>query len=143
MTAQLFGAALGVITLVLMYLLIRRGWLKEKYTLVWLFAGLVTLVVAVYPPIINGIARALGIHQGMNLLFVFADVAMMLVCLQLSVEASTLTYRTRALAEDVAILRLEVENQRRQIESMKGATPPAEPASGALAPGARREGEEL
>ncbi|MFC6705037.1 DUF2304 domain-containing protein [Flexivirga alba] len=123
MTAQIFGAALGLVTLGSMYLLIRRGWLKEKYTLVWLLAALGTLVVAAYPPIIDVGANALGVHQGPNLLFLLAVLAIMLICLQLSVEASTLTYKCRALAEDVAILRHEVESQNQVIESLqKGAT---------------------
>jgi Uncharacterized conserved protein len=122
-TAQIFGAALGLVTLVSMYLLIRRGWLKEKYTLVWLLAALGTLVVAAYPPIIDVGANALGVHQGPNLLFLLAVLAIMLICLQLSVEASTLTYKCRALAEDVAILRHEVESQNQVIESLqKGPT---------------------
>lgn len=121
MTAQIFGVVIGLVTLTSMYLLIRHGWLKEKYTLVWLLAALVTLVVAAYPPVIDIGANALGVRQGPNLLFLLAVLAMMLICLQLSVEASTLTYKTRALAEDVAILRQEVESQNRVIESLQTA----------------------
>lgn len=118
MTFQIFAIVVAVGTLAGMYTLLRHGSLKEKYTLVWLLAAVATLVVGVYPSILDTFADMFDIQQGPNLLFMAAGVAMMLICVQLSVEASTQSYRTRTLAEDVAVLRLEVEQQRRVIDAL-------------------------
>lgn len=118
MIFQTFAVVIALATIAGMYALIRGGWLKEKYTLVWLLAALVTLVIGVFPPVLDVLADLVGVQDGPNLLFLAAGVAMMLICVQLSVEASTQSYKSRTLAEEVAILRLEVERQRRQLDAI-------------------------
>lgn len=118
MTFQIFAVIAALGTLAGMYTLMRHGSLKEKYTLVWLLAATATLVVGVYPPILDLFADLFDIKDGANLLFLVAGVAMMLICVQLSIEASTQSYRSRTLAEDVAVLRLEVEQQRQMIDEL-------------------------
>ena len=121
MTFQIFAIVVALATIAGMYALIRQGWLKEKYTLVWLLAALVTLLVGVFPSILDWFADLVGVQQGPNLLFLAAGVVMMLICVQLSVEASTQTYKSRTLAEEMAILRLEVERQRRELDALAAA----------------------
>lgn len=126
MTFQIFAIVVALGTLAGMYTLIRHGSLKEKYTLVWLLAAVVTLVVGVYPPVLDWFSDLLGVQQGPNLLFMAAGVVMMLICVQLSVEASTQSYRSRTLGEDVAVLRLEVEQQRKLIDELRASSSPAQ-----------------
>ncbi|MGN6415496.1 DUF2304 domain-containing protein [Flexivirga sp.] len=122
MIFQTFAIVVALATIAGMYALIRQGWLKEKYTLIWVLAALVTLLVGVFPPILDWFADIVGVQQGPNLLFLAAGVAMMLICVQLSVEASTQSYKSRTLAEEVAILRLEVERQRRDLDALTALT---------------------
>lgn len=118
MTFQIFAIVAALGTLAGMYTLLRHGSMKEKYTLVWLLAAVATLVVAVFPALLDSLADVFHVKDGANLLFMVAGIAMMLICVQLSVEASTQAYRTRTLAEDIALLRLEVEQQRRVIDAL-------------------------
>ncbi len=141
-TVVAVAAALG--TLTAMYLLIRRGWMKEKYTVVWLLAAFSMMVLAVFPPILDPIADLLQVQQGPNLLFLVADLAMMLICVQLSVEASTQSSKSRRLAEEVALLRLELEHQAQRSDDPTGpalttgnSNTPAGPPTAAV-PGDRR-----
>lgn len=122
MIFQTFAIVVALATIAGMYALIRQGWLKEKYTLIWVLAALVTLLVGVFPPILDWFADIVGVQQGPNLLFLAAGVAMMLICVQLSVEASTQSYKSRTLAEEIAILRLEVERQRRDLDALTALT---------------------
>lgn len=122
MIFQTFAIVVALATIAGMYALIRQGWLKEKYTLIWVLAALVTLLVGVFPPILDWFADIVGVQQGPNLLFLAAGVAMMLICVQLSVEASTQSYKSRTLAEEIAILRLEVERQRRDLDALTDLT---------------------
>ncbi|GAB3490926.1 DUF2304 domain-containing protein [Flexivirga lutea] len=122
MIFQTFAIVVALATIAGMYALIRQGWLKEKYTLIWVLAALVTFLVGVFPPILDWFADIVGVQQGPNLLFLAAGVAMMLICVQLSVEASTQSYKSRTLAEEIAILRLEVERQRRDLDALTALT---------------------
>lgn len=116
MIFQIFAIVVSIATIAGMYALIRQGWLKEKYTLVWLLAAFVTLVVGVFPPVLDRFADVIGVQQGPNLLFLAAGVAMMLICVQLSVDASVQSCKSRTLAEEVAILRLELERQQQRVD---------------------------
>lgn len=120
MKFQIFAISAALITLTSMCLLIRRGRLKEKYTLIWVLAAFGTLLVATFPSVLDQSADLLGINQGPNLLFLLADLGIMLICVQLSIEASTQAAKTRTLAEELGILRLEVERQARLVDTLSG-----------------------
>lgn len=99
-------------TLFLMIDLLRRHQLREKYAILWLLVSLAVLVIAVFPGVLSFSARLTGVQTPSNLLFFVAALVLLIVCVQLSWEVSRLEDETRALAEEVAILRLEAQNNR-------------------------------
>ncbi|MFZ3454384.1 DUF2304 domain-containing protein [Arthrobacter sp. 7Tela_A1] len=92
--------------------LVRRKKLREKYAALWLIVGVITLVFAVFPGLLGAAATALGVQVPSNLLFAITIVFTIGVLLHLSVEISEVEDETRALAEEVAILRVQVERLR-------------------------------
>ncbi len=88
--------------------LVRRGRLREKYVGLWLTIIVGTVVLAVYPGLLELAARLLGFQLPSNLLFLVAIVLLLGVCLHLSLEVSGLEDETRVLAEEVALLTLRV-----------------------------------
>lgn len=91
--------------------MLRRRQLRGKYTLLWMFVGLVVLALAVFPSLLDHTANLLGIYSGPNLLFLLAIAFLLLVCIYFSWELSRLEERSRVLAEEVAILRGEQDDQ--------------------------------
>jgi hypothetical protein len=89
--------------------LLRRRQLSEKYAVLWLVVGLLLLVFTVFPRLTLSLARGLGVAVPTNLMFFVGIVFLVGVVLHLSWEVSRLENETRKLAEDQAILRLEVE----------------------------------
>jgi len=89
--------------------LLRRRQLTEKYAVLWLVVGLLLLVFTVFPSLTTGLAHTLGVAVPTNLMFFVGIVFLVGVVLHLSWEVSRLENETRKLAEDQAILRLEVE----------------------------------
>ncbi|MFL6119621.1 DUF2304 domain-containing protein [Actinophytocola sp.] len=89
--------------------LLRRRQLSEKYAVLWLMVGLLLLVFTVFPRLTLSLARGLGVAVPTNLMFFVGIVFLVGVVLHLSWEVSRLENETRKLAEDLAILRLEVE----------------------------------
>jgi len=96
--------------------LLRRRQLKEKYAVLWLIVGLVLVVFTAFPALLTRISSALGVAVPTNLLFFVAILFLVGVVLHLSWEASRLENETRKLAEDVAILRLDLAELKRERE---------------------------
>jgi hypothetical protein len=96
--------------------LLRRRQLGEKYAVLWLVVGLILLVLTIFPGLLTGISRSVGVALPTNLLFFVAIVFLICVALHLSWELSRLENETRKLAEDLAILRLDLDEHLRQNE---------------------------
>jgi hypothetical protein len=92
--------------------LLRRGQLKEKYAVLWLLVGAAMLVLAIWPQLVDTVAKAVGVKSGANLLLFVGVLVLTLVCVHLSWEVSRLEDRSRALAEEIGVLRLQVEKDR-------------------------------
>ncbi len=105
--------ALAVVVCVLLIVaiayLMRTRRLREKYAAVWIVLTAAVLVVGLVPRISFWLADLVGVQTPANLLFATAIVVLLGVCVQLSTEISSLEEETRTLAEEVALLRLALE----------------------------------
>jgi hypothetical protein len=113
MDGQIFGLIMAAIALVAIFELLRRQSLKEKYIVLWAVTAIAIVVIAIHPSMINGVAHSIGIKSGPNVLLLFGGLVVVLVCVQLSVEISRLEDRSRALAEEIGLLRLELDKRTR------------------------------
>ena len=91
------------------FVLLRTRRLKEKYAAIWLVLAVAVCIVGTFPPVLVTLARLLGIETASNLLFAAALGILFLVSIHLSVELSTIEEETRTLTEEVAMLRLDLE----------------------------------
>jgi hypothetical protein len=97
--------------------LLRRRQLGEKYAVLWLVVGVLLLVFTAIPGLSLWLARSVGVAVPTNLFFFVGILFLVGVVLHLSWEVSRLENETRKLAEDQAILRLEVEQLREKREN--------------------------
>jgi len=102
-----FCLALAIVAIVVEML--RRKRLREKYAVLWLVVGMATLVLAAFPRLLNIVAEFVGVQLPSNLLFIISILMLLGVCLHLSWEISVVEDETRSLAEEVAILRTQME----------------------------------
>jgi hypothetical protein len=102
-----FLLALAIVGLVAEML--RRKKLREKYAIWWLVVGVATLILAAFPQLLVLVAQLIGVQLPSNLLFILSILMLLGVCLHLSWEISVVEEETRALAEEVAILRVQIE----------------------------------
>lgn len=89
--------------------MLRRRQLSEKYAVLWLVVGVLLLILTVFPGLLSRASKGLGVALPTNLLFFVAIVFLIGVALHLSWELSRVENETRRLAEDLAILRLELD----------------------------------
>lgn len=108
----LLGIVGALLILVVAVELLRRGKLRERHTFWWLIAGTLSLVIAVFPSILDALAALLGVDVPVNLVFFVGIVVLFLVCIQQSTELTRSEERTRTLAERVALL----EDRLRDVE---------------------------
>jgi hypothetical protein len=109
---HVIAAVCGLLVLAFMLELLRRRQLREKYAILWLAVSLIVVVLAAFPSVLNTVAHGLGISDPPNLLLFGAVLVLLLVSVHLSWEASRLEEETRTLAEEVGLLRMQVEADR-------------------------------
>lgn len=111
-------AIAGSATLLFLVLeLIRRGSLKERYSLLWLFSGIVLLVLSSSRSLLEFFSHLLGIYYPPSLLFLIAFVFLLLITLHFSAVISGLSEKNKRLAQEIALLRQAMEDIKRLSES--------------------------
>lgn len=106
------GLVAALVTLVFVVELLRRGVLREKFAALWLLVSAAILVMAIFPATLTSLADLLGVEVPSNLLFLMGGVLLLLVSVQLSHEVSRVEARTRRLAEEIALLRYELNSRK-------------------------------
>jgi hypothetical protein len=114
MTATFLAVGASVLTFIFVFVLLRRGVLREKYAVLWLLVSGVAFLFAVIPGALRWVSDLLGIETPSNLLFFITVVLLVLVSVQLSYELSRHEMRIRRLAEEVALLNDEVRELRKR-----------------------------
>lgn len=95
-------AAAGLFVVV--FEMVRRRRLLERYALLWLFSALALLCLAVWSGLLERIANTIGIIYPPNALFLIAFGFVMVLLLHFSLAVSRLTDQTKVLAQRVALL---------------------------------------
>ncbi|HZP30786.1 MAG TPA: DUF2304 domain-containing protein [Acidimicrobiia bacterium] len=99
----------GVLCLGFILRLVRRRELRGKYSLLWLTVGIFGLVIALVPGLLDDVADWLDVNYPPAILFVIAIAFLLLVVVHLSWELTRLEDRTRTLAQELAMLRHDLE----------------------------------
>jgi hypothetical protein len=100
----------AVLAFLLVFELLRRRRLRQKYAFLWVLIAGLTVVLSVFPDLLQGASSLLGIAVPSNLLFLASLLILFGVSLQLSIEVGVLEEQTRRLAEEIGALRLRMED---------------------------------
>jgi hypothetical protein len=84
--------------------LLRRRRLVERYALLWLFSSLVLLVLSIWTGLLEIIAKTVGIVYPPNALFMIAFAFVLVLLLHFSLAISRLSGETKVLAQESARL---------------------------------------
>lgn len=105
--------------LVLFFVLemMRRRKLREKYAGIWLVVAVGVVVLAVVPSAAQFLAKLTGVETPSNFVFLLAGIVLALVALQLSTEVGHLEEEVRTSIEETALLRCELEDTKRELET--------------------------
>ncbi|MFQ5328590.1 MAG: DUF2304 domain-containing protein [Thermodesulfobacteriota bacterium] len=106
---QLVSIGGSLLLLITIVELIRRGMLKERYALLWLFSSVVILILSIWRKLLDKVAVWLGIVYPPSLLFLVAFLFLLLIILHFSVVVSNLSERNKVLAQDLALIRAKFD----------------------------------
>lgn len=108
---SILGVVGSVVILLSLFEMLRRHRLREKYALLWGLVALGALTVAAFPGLLIWATDTIGVQVPANLLFFVASLVIMSLTLQHSSELGRLEERTRTLAEDLALLQVELDRR--------------------------------
>ena len=98
----------------LLILLLKKKRLLLKYSLLWLFAGFVMLVLAIFPSIISWISSVLGIYSPVNALFAIVLFCVIILLVSLTAIVSAQNEKIKRLIQREAILEAELADMKRE-----------------------------
>lgn len=105
----------GVFLVACIIELLRRRKLKEKYAFLWVLTGLVIIPLGFFPRGLDSLANMVGVASGVSLILFLSVAFLFVVCLQLSWEVGHLEEEGRTLSEEVALLRIDVQELQKQL----------------------------
>jgi hypothetical protein len=113
---------LAVVVCGLIFELVRRKHLMERYALLWLLAGVTILVLGLWKGLLTRISHAVGITYPPSALFAVAFVFVLALLVHFSTTISRLSDQNKVLAQRVALLEHEQELLGRGEDQPEGLT---------------------
>jgi hypothetical protein len=103
---------LAVVICGLIFELVRRKHMMERYAILWLVAGITVLVLGLWKGLLSTLAHALGIYYTPSALFAVTFLFVLVLLVQFSMTISRLSDQSTALAQRLALLQERLEHER-------------------------------
>jgi hypothetical protein len=112
-TLDIVAISASVVLVLFVIESIRRSTLNARYAILWLGAGGVLLLFSLYRPLLDWVAKLLGISYPPSLLFGLAFLFLLAIMLHYSLVISSHRNSIRRLTQTVALLERALEQERR------------------------------
>ena len=109
---EVIGVAL--IVCLLIFELVRRKHLMERYAILWLVAGVIMLVLSLWTSLLTEISQAAGISYLPSALFAVAFLFVLVMLVHFSMAISRLSHQNTLLAQRLALLQQRLDIQAEQ-----------------------------
>ena len=104
LTLRLWLLAGVIVYFAVILVALRKKSLTLKYSLLWMFSALLLLIIVIFPRIINGVTKLLGIASPVNAVFTIVLFLVLMILISLSVIVSKQHARIKKLIQSVALL---------------------------------------
>ncbi len=101
---------------IVIFKLLKNKSLNLKYSLLWIFSGVMMFIIAVFPVVMDGIASLLGIASVVNAVFVIALFFLIMIVMSLTSIVSKQNEKMIRLIQSVALLEKRIETLEEQVE---------------------------
>ena len=107
---RIIAILICILLVVYVFELVRRRHLSEEYSMGWLVAGCLMLILSVSEGILVWISNLVGATLFTSTLFFFGLVFLVTICLHFSIRISSLTNQVRTLTQHMGILNSEKQS---------------------------------
>lgn len=105
---QIFAVFGSLAIAALIFELIRKRKMLEKYSLLWLISAVILFVLSLWRDLLERAAAFLGVYYAPSALFIIAAFCAMAMFLHFTVVISRLTEQNKTLAQELGIVREEL-----------------------------------
>ena len=98
----------AVILLLIIFVLLKKGKMTVKYSLLWLGLAVVLVIFAICPYVVYVLRDLLDVEMPVNLVFMLMFCFVLVVLISLSIAVSQLAEKCKRLAQENALLEKRV-----------------------------------
>lgn len=103
-THRFLYVIMSALLITLIFYLVRRGKLKERYAIIWILAGLTILIFAASDSVLFAVTALLGIKTPINTMFFLGVFFIIIINIGFSLTISNLTEQNKKIAQKLALL---------------------------------------
>lgn len=105
-----------IVYFIMILIFLKNKTLELRYTLLWMFAGMILAVLVIWPELLSRLVRLVGIQSNMNGLFIMAIAFIVMIMMSLTSIVSRQTNKIRHLIQEIAILEKRVRELEKKVE---------------------------
>ena len=109
-----FAIIFSIAFIIFIINLVRKNKLDEKYSILWLFASGVILIVALFPSIITIIAQKFNVFYPPTLMLLFAIIVLGAYIVHITVVITKQNKMIVKLTQELGILKEEISKQKKE-----------------------------
>jgi len=108
---QVFAIIASAAVCIIIVELVRKKKLMEKYSLIWIFSAVILITLSLWRNFLERLADFLGIYYAPTALFIVLSFCGLGLLVHFSIAISKLTEQNKILAQEVALLKNEVQTK--------------------------------
>lgn len=114
---KIISISISFLIFIVIIELIRKKKIMEELTWIWLFAGLMIVVVSVWENLLEIISRLTGIVTPTSIVFFFGIIFLILINLQISIKLSKNAEQIKNLVQELALEKYDKEILNRKLNT--------------------------
>ncbi|WP_088834216.1 DUF2304 domain-containing protein [Paenibacillus tyrfis] len=115
---QLFLFVISLAGLFMFINMIVKYKLELRYSLLWIFFSLTTIVLAIFPKLSQFLSDCLGFEKPVNAIFLFGFLLVLLIIFSLTITLSNNQNKIKQLTQELGINKLEIKQLREEMNKV-------------------------
>lgn len=106
---QLISSIFILVILIAIFYILRKGRITVKYSLIWIMAAIVLLLLLIFPSLFTWLTELLGFSIGSNMIFAGLIAMLMFINIVLTVIVSGQNNKIRLLIQEISLLKEKIK----------------------------------
>lgn len=116
---QIIAIAGSILLFFFILYLVRKKRIKEEYSLLWIFFSVIFIVLSFWRQGLDYIAMLIGVAYPPTAILLILLMAIFMILIQFSIIISKLSETNKTLCQEIGLLKLEIENIKKDISQPK------------------------